>query len=133
MPTVGLIDQRYRIFTDRSGMPYPTGITPKFFYFSFTNLIGYCAMFCVVIATQLLCLLCRLSGSRVQQQKSHSQPPVRDSHPGDSNLFLFYNKIFPFSGKLLPTIHEVLRAELFGHFKSAVPTLTKSVGLLVEE
>ncbi len=33
MPTCGLLSKRYRIFTDRLGMPYPTGITLKCFYY----------------------------------------------------------------------------------------------------
>ena len=43
------------------------------------------------------CLLCRLSGSRVQLQKSHSQPPARDSHPEDSNSF-YFTRLSPVPG-----------------------------------
>ena len=67
------------------------------------------------------CLLCRLSGSRVQQQKSHSQPPVRDSHPEDSNY-----PHYTIPGCL---IHEGLCAE-FSSAPCKPRPVTESEGLL---
>lgn len=79
------------------GYVLPYGDYSQILLFLIHQFIGYCAMFYLVIATQLVGLLCRLSGSRVQQHLSHSQAPFRDSHPEDSNLIYSTTRFFPLS------------------------------------